>query len=137
MAAAAGSRPAAGGGGQLPAAPAEVARFFADVRTALERHPSAALHPVLIRWFTFMCTTSQVERDFAKMLHTLRLQQSRAGQEAEADTAKCVLDYVASEELEVLEVAGTPMQHGNAAIVAPSMLVAVHRSMWFPAMPQM
>ena len=39
MAAAAG-RPAAGGGGQLPAAPAEVARFFADVRTALERHPS-------------------------------------------------------------------------------------------------
>jgi hypothetical protein len=40
MAAAAGSRPAAGGGGQLPAAPAEVARFFADVRTALERHPS-------------------------------------------------------------------------------------------------
>ena len=40
-------------------------------------------------------------------------------------------------ELEVLEVAGAPMQHGNAAIVAPSMLVAVHRSMWFPAMPQM
>ena len=72
---------------------------------ALQRHPSAALRPVLIRWLTFMCTTSQVERDFAKMLHTLRQQQSSASQDAEADTAKCVLDYVPSEEQAVIEAA--------------------------------
>lgn len=46
MAAAAGVPPGGVGGGggggrqHLSAAPAEVARFFADVRTALERHPS-------------------------------------------------------------------------------------------------
>ena len=72
---------------------------------ALKRHPSAALHPVLIRWLTFMCTTSQAERGFAKMLHTLRPPPSNASQDTEADAAKCVLDYVASEEQAVIEAA--------------------------------
>ena len=68
-----------------------------------QTHPSNALAPVLLRWLTLVCTNSAVEQGFAKMLHASRAQQSRASPDAEADTAKCVLDWDAAEEPAVLE----------------------------------
>lgn len=67
-----------------------------------DSHPFNALVPVLIRWLTLVCTTSAIEQGFAKMLHSIRAQQ-RPGPNAESDAAKCVLDWDAQEEPQVLE----------------------------------
>jgi hypothetical protein len=88
-----------------------------------ERHPLDALVPVLTRWLTLVCTTSAVEQGFAKMLHTIRVQQ-RAGPNAEADAAKCVLDWDPLEAPQVLEGAqrawaafyGAPRKAGRARL---------------------
>ena len=84
---------------------------LAKDRRAADCHPTSAVKPVLTRWVTFTASTSAVEQNFAKMLHTTRAAQSGASVQVESDMAKVVLDYTASTEDKTITMARVVWAH--------------------------
>jgi hypothetical protein len=74
-------------------------------RCSAQRHPTTAVKPLLTRWMTFTASTSAVEQNFAKMLHTTRAAQSGASVQAESDTAKVILDFASKDEDKTISMA--------------------------------